>query len=76
MITNKTEIERTTVRSTDTRYEIGGVMRCCIASLTEYLGEHERVSEGTEVLCKYESENDDSGFVLRGNLWKVRRFAS
>lgn len=60
--------------SAATRYESGGVMRCCIASLKEYNAVHEYVSEGTEVLCAYEKDNTDSGFVLRGDLWKVRRF--
>lgn len=60
--------------SSETRYEASGVMRCCIASLQEHNAEHQYVSEGTEVLCKYEKDNTESGFVLRGNLWKVRRF--
>ena len=60
--------------SSETRYETGGVMRCCIASLQEFMAEHEYVSEGSEVLCKYEKDNAESSFVLRGRLWKVRRF--
>ncbi len=62
------------VPMSETRYEIGGVMRCCIASLDEYCAEHTEADEGTEVLCKYEKDNADSGFVLRGNVWRVRLF--
>ena len=57
-----------------TSYEIGGVMRCCIESLQKWAAANPTVEDGQEVLCQYESDNQDSGFVLRGNQWKVRLF--
>lgn len=57
-----------------TTYEIAGVMRCCIASLEDWVAENPEVAEGTEVLCKYQSDPKDSGFVLRGSVWRVRLF--
>ena len=64
------------MKSTSTHYEIAGVMRCCIATLEEWVQSHESVDEGTEVLCVYEKDNADSGFVLRGDTWRVRLFDS
>lgn len=63
-----------TTHSNTTSYETGGVMRCCIQSLQDWVREHPLVEQGQEVLCRFENAPADSGFVLRGNIWKVRLF--
>lgn len=63
-----------TTHTNTTSYEIGGVMRCCIESLQKWAAAHPLAEDGQEVLCEYEQDNKDSGFVLRGNQWKVRLF--
>lgn len=48
---------------TTKQYEIGGVIRCCIATLSEADVEEK---EGEIVKCKY----CEDGYVLRDDVWR------
>jgi hypothetical protein len=50
------------LKSSDTRVDIGGVMRCCTGSLGDFCADDPDVTIGQYVPCKY---HDDGGMVLR-----------
>lgn len=58
------------LKMSDTVVSMGGLMRCCIKSLSEYIDEHadEPAVSGTTVPCKYEN-NADRTMILEGKVW-------
>lgn len=53
----------------DTRVNYGGLMRCCLASLSEYIEREaeEEAVEGTIVSCVY---GDHGTMILDGGVWR------
>jgi len=56
----------------DTRIDIGGLMRCCIATIDEYVHEHQDEEVPAEPLvldCKYEPPGN-AQVVLQDGRWR------
>lgn len=53
---------------------IGGVMRCCIATLVEYLkGIEEAPPVGTTLDCKYEQSGNKKLILAADGVWEWNR---
>ena len=51
---------------------LGGLLRCCIASVHEYVEEHaEETAPDTLVIsCLHESEKDSGNIILESGVWR------
>ncbi len=60
----------------DTKIGIGGLMRCCIATIDAYVDEHadEDVAD-VDIWCEHGhgDRNEDARIILRTNVWRWRR---
>jgi hypothetical protein len=59
---------------TEYKIAIGGLMRCCIASIRAWQADHagEEVPDGTVIRCQYE-QGDGSEMIRRGDTWHWNR---
>ena len=50
---------------------IGGLMRCCIESIKDYIHDHplDPATDGTTLRCKYAPDDPDHRMVLRAGVW-------
>jgi len=58
----------------NTRINIGGMLRCCVATLNEMDLDTE-VENGQTLDCKYEKENNQS-MILEDGIWKWNESSS
>ena len=58
----------------DTRVNQGGLMRCCLASLADFVEAHaaEPAAEGMTLDCAYEKPGN-ANLVLEGRVWRWNR---
>ena len=57
----------------DLRVNPGGLLRCCIATLSEHVaGLEEEPKEGDTLQCRYCS-NVGGGMIVRHGLWEWKR---
>ncbi len=58
----------------DTRVDIGGLMRCCIATIDDYVDEHaDEDFADVDILCEYGEAGAESIIILRDGIWRWRR---
>ena len=56
------------------RIRQGGLMRCCIASVQEYMEETRTTpEEGTIIHCRYEKSADNGRMIFREGAWEWNR---
>jgi hypothetical protein len=60
----------------DTRIKSGGMMRCCIESLSLAKKLEDECLEGEIVTCRYGSSPAHSRWILRAGIWAWDRPAS
>lgn len=56
----------------ETQIAIGGLMRCCTGSLTDFIKQNpdDLAGPGTIVYCKYEKENPTTMILGRDGVWR------
>jgi len=54
----------------DTKINQGGLMRYCLASLSNWIEQHldDPIEEGKIITCEYETVEKDQ-MILKGNIW-------